>query len=193
MNIHQLLLPKRETSKEEIMHIFPDVRTQRFSLGFVLALLMAATFLTSPMMAQRLDSTLRGDVKDQTGAMVPEAKVTATNEATNVPQTTVSTSSGSYIFPNLLPGTYTVTVEAKHSQRYQNKLKIPDALDKSTVEGGYFANLQRRCANVMVFRRTPFTWLQKLLPGWPLFGDNRQTIGNGSSHLWLATVIRPED
>ena len=54
MNTHQLLLPKRETSKEEIMHIFPDVRTQRFSLGFVLALLMAATFLPSPMMAQRL-------------------------------------------------------------------------------------------------------------------------------------------
>jgi hypothetical protein len=72
---------------------------------------MATTLLASPLMAQRLDGTLRGDVKDQTGAMVPETKVTATNEATDVPQTTVSTSSGSYIFPNLLPGTYTVTVE----------------------------------------------------------------------------------
>ena len=102
------------------MHIFPDVRTQRFSLGFLLTLIMAATFLASPMMAQRLDGTLRGDIKDQTGAMVPEAKVTATNAATNVSQTTVSTSSGSYIFPNLLPGTYTVTVEAKHLRRYLN-------------------------------------------------------------------------
>src|ERR1700687_1790970 len=120
MNTHPFFLPKRENSKEEIMHTSVNARPRRFPLGFLLALFMAVTFLASPLLAQRLDGTLRGDVKDQTGAMVPEAQVTAINEATNVSQTTVTTSSGSYIFPNLLPGTYTVTVEAKHFRRYQN-------------------------------------------------------------------------
>jgi hypothetical protein len=103
------------------MHISVDAQTQRFLLGLLLALLMAATFLVSPLLAQKLDGTLRGDVKDQTGAMVPEAKVTATSDATNVSQTTLSTSSGSYLFPNLLPGTYTLTVEAKDFRRYHNR------------------------------------------------------------------------
>ena len=103
------------------MHISPDARTRQFLFGFLLALLMVATFSASPLLAQKLDGILRGDVKDQTGAMVPEAKVTATNEATNFSQTTLSTSSGSYIFPNLLPGTYTLTVEAKGFRRYLNR------------------------------------------------------------------------
>lgn len=45
MNSHQFLLPKRENSKEEIMHILPDVRTQRFLPGFLLALLWQRRFL----------------------------------------------------------------------------------------------------------------------------------------------------
>src|ERR1041384_6511045 len=61
--------------------------------------------------AQRLDGTLRVTVADKSQASIEEAKVTTENEATGVAATTTASSSGTYVFPNLLVGTYTVTVE----------------------------------------------------------------------------------
>jgi Carboxypeptidase regulatory-like domain/TonB dependent receptor len=62
---------------------------------------------------QRLDGTLRGTVRDPSGAVIPGANVTVTNETTGGKQTTQSTSTGEYVFPNLQVGTYTVEVIAK--------------------------------------------------------------------------------
>ncbi len=67
---------------------------------------------------QRLDGTLRGTILDSTGAVVPEAEVTATNQASGVVQTTQTSSAGIYIFPNLLVGNYTVAVKAKGFSTY---------------------------------------------------------------------------
>jgi hypothetical protein len=61
--------------------------------------------------AQRLDGTLRVTVTDKSGAGIFDASVTVTNEATNVAVTSTASSAGTYVFPNLLVGTYTVTVE----------------------------------------------------------------------------------
>jgi hypothetical protein len=76
------------------------------ALAWVLCILLG-----SATRAQRLDGTLRVTVTDKSQASVEEAKVTAENEATGVAVTTTASSSGTYVFPNLLVGTYTVTVE----------------------------------------------------------------------------------
>ncbi len=55
---------------------------------------------------------LVGSVLDPTGAGVPNATVTARNDATGVESTTTTTSSGQYSLPNLPAGTYTVSVNA---------------------------------------------------------------------------------
>jgi hypothetical protein len=90
----------------------------------------ARTFLTVTLvmmlcagiaMAQRIDGTLRGTVTDASGAVVAGAQVTATNQATGVSNTTTTTSAGSYEFPNLLIGPYTITVENKGFQKYVRK------------------------------------------------------------------------
>jgi len=67
--------------------------------------------LGSAARAQRLDGTLRVTVTDRSQASIEDAKVTAENEATGVSATTTTSSSGTYVFPNLLVGTYAVTVE----------------------------------------------------------------------------------
>lgn len=54
---------------------------------------------------------LRGRVTDPTGAVVAQATVTATNQATAVKYPTQTTSSGDWVLPYLPPGTYSVTVE----------------------------------------------------------------------------------
>jgi outer membrane receptor protein involved in Fe transport len=62
--------------------------------------------------AQRLDGTLRGTVRDPAGAVIAGGNVTATNQVTAVKESTKTTSSGEYVFPNLLVGMYTIEVEA---------------------------------------------------------------------------------
>src|SRR5215813_1481391 len=71
--------------------------------------------------AQRLDGSLRVTVTDKTGAMVEDARVTVTNEATNVATTATSSSAGTYVFPNLLVGTYRVTVEKDGFKKFLSK------------------------------------------------------------------------
>lgn len=53
-----------------------------------------------------------GTVKDPSGAVVPNAQLRLTNNATNVSQTTVSGSTGAYAFGSVPPGNYTLKVTA---------------------------------------------------------------------------------
>ena len=53
---------------------------------------------------------ITGEVKDPSGALVPNANVTVTNTATNAARSTTTNSSGIYSFPDLTPGTYDVKV-----------------------------------------------------------------------------------
>lgn len=56
---------------------------------------------------------IQGTVVDATGAAIPEATITATNQATNVATTRVASKDGVFTITPLIPGTYTVTVTAK--------------------------------------------------------------------------------
>src|SRR4029077_10244555 len=82
----------------------------------VLFLILVSLSITAS--AQRLDGTLRGTVVDPHGAVVTEAEVTVSNQATEATQFMKTTSTGEYVFPNLLVGTYTVEVKAKGFASY---------------------------------------------------------------------------
>jgi hypothetical protein len=82
---------------------------------------LAAVVFSLSASAQRLDGTLRGTVDDPSGAVVSGANVTVTNQATEVKQTTQTTSTGEYVFPHLLVGTYTVEVGASGFAKYSRK------------------------------------------------------------------------
>src|SRR6266446_3611301 len=90
-----------------------------FGLSSVRGLLYSALILglalvfSMPTAAQRITGTLRGQVLDPSGAAVPDAQVTATNQETGVSVKVTTTSAGTYSFPSLIPGTYKVEVEAK--------------------------------------------------------------------------------
>jgi Carboxypeptidase regulatory-like domain/TonB dependent receptor len=71
--------------------------------------------------AQRLDGTLRGTVMDPARAVVAGADVTITNQVTGVRENTKATSTGEYVFPNLLVGMYTVEVAAQGFAKYVRK------------------------------------------------------------------------
>jgi len=78
---------------------------------FVVASALLVTFaLASPAAWAQFSSTLEGTVTDPSGAVVPGATVTVTNEATGVSQTMPTTSAGLYRFPALPGGVYTLKV-----------------------------------------------------------------------------------
>ncbi len=78
-------------------------------IGMVLVALLAVT----PTVAQVLTGVLTGTVKDQTDAVIPEAKVTATDLATGRSYATTTDSSGNFFISNLPQGFYQVTIEAE--------------------------------------------------------------------------------
>ena len=64
------------------------------------------------MFAQLSTAALNGVVRDPTGAVVPNAKVTLTAVDTAVAHTTLSNNAGEYVFTSLTPGKYTVQAAA---------------------------------------------------------------------------------
>jgi hypothetical protein len=56
------------------------------------------------MFGQAVNGTLLGTLTDSSGAVVPGAKVTITEQGTGIPRTTDSNASGNYVVPNLPPG-----------------------------------------------------------------------------------------
>lgn len=67
--------------------------------------------------AQTITGAITGTVTDDTGAVIPNAKITATNTQTNVSNNTQSNQSGVYNFPFLPLGEYTVTAELQGFKR----------------------------------------------------------------------------
>ena len=61
--------------------------------------------------AQATHGLISGTVTDPQGGAIPGAIVTVKNQLTTVSETTQTNNSGNFVFPALLPGTYTVSVE----------------------------------------------------------------------------------
>jgi len=92
------------------------------SIRFTVLLLVtiACGFLGSGVALGQTQSNaadLQGVVRDQSGAVVSGATVTARNPATNTSKATTSNEEGAYLIVNLTPGDYEVTVEAANFKK----------------------------------------------------------------------------
>ena len=72
---------------------------------------LLATLLAVPGLAAGQNARIIGSVRDQTGAIVPGATVTAKNQETGLTRTDVSDDKGDFRLPALPPGLYQVSVE----------------------------------------------------------------------------------
>src|SRR5215472_4506377 len=101
----------------------------RHLLLFSLVLLCLLSVMAT---AQSNVATITGRVEDPQGAVIPNATVTATNEATGISHPVKTTGSGLYTIPELPPGTYNVKVEAPSfavGQAKGVKLNVGDSRD----------------------------------------------------------------
>ncbi len=93
------------------------MRFQRYT--FVCLLLISVSLLsTSNLYAQIGQGEITGEIKDRAGALVPQAKVIATEVRTNQVFTSVTGAGGAYTLTNLRPGLYSLAVEVSGFKRY---------------------------------------------------------------------------
>ena len=83
--------------------------------------ILAVFALALSLQAQEARGTLLGRVTDPSGAIVAGAKVEAANVETGVRFTSTTNRSGDYIFPLLVPGSYTITVENPGFKTYSRE------------------------------------------------------------------------
>jgi hypothetical protein len=79
-----------------------------FSVWALAGILLCASFAT----AQTATTSLRGVIKDPSGAVVPGAKVALVNSAGGSTYATITDSMGGYVFPQIPPARYTITVSS---------------------------------------------------------------------------------
>jgi len=174
-----------------------------FAFSSLVCLFVAALFAATPARAQ-FNASVQGTIQDPKGAAVAGAKVTLTNQDTQVSAETTSSNYGFYHFSEVAPGKYTVTVEApgfekKITQDLDVRAETPRGLDITleigavtqsvTVNGGAIPELQSEDASITgtltttevqdlpKFNRDPYE-LVRLAPG--IFGDGAR-LANANS------------
>ena len=100
--------------------------------GRLILLLCANLLATIPAFAQT--GAIHGDVKDPSGASVPNAKVTATNQGTQALRTATSGKDGDFTIAELPVGLYTVTVDVSGFKKFVVKEIGVDIGHVATVE-----------------------------------------------------------
>src|SRR5215471_18503451 len=110
--------PQSTIVKEEMMN-HPRIK-KRFSaiaISLLLTTLMLP-FMSPVAMAQATTGSIKGTVTDPKGAVVVAATVVAKNQATGVSSPAYKTTAdGIYAITALIPGKYTVTIEAANFKR----------------------------------------------------------------------------
>jgi hypothetical protein len=107
---------------------FHSFNTLRRCMAFIFGLALVL-FLAATLRAQTGgEAGIQGTVADATGAAIPGATVTATNDATGVATIRQTTSAGLFTISPIIPGTYTVVVVAKGFKQVVQKNFTIDAL-----------------------------------------------------------------
>ena len=98
--------------------IQPSVNKKIWKIPHACFVFLALLSVLAPGAWAQDNATITGLITDASGALVPNANITITQNATGQKRETISNSSGTYRFANVGIGTYTMTVVAKGFQNY---------------------------------------------------------------------------
>lgn len=100
-----------------------------FIVGFLLL------FSTRATNAQVITGSFNGQVTDPSGAVIPQAIVTLTNQGTHDVRKTTSNQTGFFTFASVDPGTYTLAVKAQGFKSYKQTDLTLTAGDNIKISG----------------------------------------------------------
>ena len=90
----------------------------------VVCLLAVTAFLAVPAQAQLTVGSVTGTVVDATGAVIPGATVTLTNQATGVTREQETSSTGTFAFERVRPGAYSLRVSMSGFKTYETTVEV---------------------------------------------------------------------
>src|ERR1017187_337206 len=105
-------------------------------LAVTVAIMALAATLPAP--AQITRGSISGLVVDSSGSVVPGASVTLTETETNVGTRAKSESDGLFLIAGLLPGVYSIKVEAGGFKTLVKKNGSPQEFDGTRILGCFF-------------------------------------------------------
>ncbi len=117
-----------------MMQVLQQVLTRRVFRGVYGAFALCA-LLTAMASAQITTGSLSGNVRDTTGAVVPGANVTLTDEATNDSRATVTNGAGYFTFAAVPAGKFTVSVTANGFENWKQPGIVMNSGDVREVPG----------------------------------------------------------
>ncbi|MBS1826672.1 MAG: TonB-dependent receptor [Acidobacteria bacterium] len=98
------------------------------------SLLLALAVFAGVLGAQTQTATLRGVVFDNTGAVIPAARVTLTHTAQGRTWNATTNEEGAYVIVQIPPGPYSMTVEAKGFKQYQRTKMILEVAQVAALD-----------------------------------------------------------
>jgi hypothetical protein len=190
-------------------------RTELFCQLAKISTFIALTLSASVLAPAQVDTgSILGTIKDTSGALVPGARLTLTNEETGQTISTTSGSAGEFTFSPVKIGRYTVSAEFKGFQRVehtrvtvdvQQRVVVdfalppgqmtetvtvtgePPALQTQDASVGQVIN--SRSINALPLNGRNFTFLAQLSAG--VTQDQQDTRGLGASGSFSANGLRP--
>src|SRR5215471_1418670 len=102
-----------------------------FNAGILTALLVLASISWGQA---SYTAQVRGTVKDQSGALVAQATVTITNDATGIPATAHTDDHGMYILTGLRPAVYTIKAEGGGFRATEQKNVVLQVDQQTTID-----------------------------------------------------------
>src|SRR2546428_9375932 len=97
------------------------VRFRRIIVVVAAVVLASFTGAVGGLHAQGLTGQISGTVTDSTTGVLPGVTVTLRNAGTNATRETATRPDGSFVFPDLLAGTYAVKVSLQGFKTYEQK------------------------------------------------------------------------
>src|SRR3954447_22890515 len=97
-----------------------------FSILFV-------SLISSPAAAQGLTGQISGTVTDASGSTVSNTNVNLTNRQSGQTRSTKTNNEGHYVFTELLPGTFSMTVDAPGFKSFEQQEVVVTATERVTV------------------------------------------------------------
>ena len=86
--------------------------------------LVAVLLVSQSASAQNATGTLIGEVQDASGARVKSAVITATSNGSGVARQATSGSIGEFRFPDLIPGSYHIVVDAQGFAKAETDVNV---------------------------------------------------------------------
>src|SRR5262245_50493017 len=98
--------------------MFRSERARVRRLSAIVLALWSVLASGKALFGQTSTATLTGTIRDPSAAILPGVTVVITSTSRNTSQSTISNEAGSYVFPAVQPGTYSLSAELPGFKRF---------------------------------------------------------------------------